>query len=280
MNMDSVNKWLTLAANLGVFAGIVFSLVLLSSSQLNAQPGVLVGPGDGGKSISAIVSLPRNEAIATALQPEYEDIRPGILNIVFRMWSMEDPIGAFEAYESLPFLDYDNHIEAQILQTWSQTDPTTALEIAATSANADTLPLVLLDVAMKNPEALVSVTEALLSVTNAVYLQIGREEWRAIIRGISSNNPQLAARLVANLGPDNDYLIGSFIGALAREDVVASLQWLMDYYPEGIEYLEAIASIFYIQDSEAAFDFISYLPAGTMRESYEQALIQAQEINQ
>jgi hypothetical protein len=276
MNMDSVNKWLTLAANLGVFAGIVFSLVLLSSYQLNAQPGILVGPRDGGKSISDIVSLPRNEAIATALQPEYEDIRPGILNIVFRLWSMEDPIGAFEAYESLPFLDYDNHIEAQILQAWSQTDPTTALEIAATSASADTLPLVLRDVAMKNPEALLS----LLSVTNAFYLQIGREEWRAIIEGISSNNPQLAARLVANMGPDDDYLIESFIYALAREDVVASLQWLMDYYPEGIEYLEAIASIFYIQDSEAAFDFISYLPAGTIRESYEQALIQAQEINQ
>jgi len=273
MNMDSVNKWLTLAANLGVFAGIVFSLVLLSSYQLNAQPGILVGPGDGGKSISDIVSLPRNEAIATALQPEYEDIRPGILNIVFRMWSMEDPAGAFEAYESLPFLDYGYHIEAQILQTWSQTDPTTALEIAATSASADTLPLVLRHVAMKNPEAL-------LSWTNAFYLQIGREEWRAIIEGISSNNPQLAARLVANMGSDNDYLIESFIYALAREDVVASLQWLMDYYPEGIEYLEAIASIFYIQDSEAAFDFISYLPAGTIRESYEQALIQAQEINQ
>ena len=151
--MDSVNKWLTLAANLGVFAGIVFSLVLLSSSQLNAQPGVLVGPGDGGKSISDIVSLPRNEAIATALQPEYEDIRPGILNIVFRLWSMEDPIGAFEAYKSLPFLDYDNHIEAHILQAWSQTDPTTALEIAATSANANTFPLVLHDVAKNNPEA-------------------------------------------------------------------------------------------------------------------------------
>lgn len=271
--MDSVNKWLTLAANLGVFAGIVFSLVLLSSYQLNAQPGILVGPGDGGKSMSAIVSLPRKEAISIALQPEYEDIRPGILNIVFRLWSMEDPIGAFEAYESLPFLDYGYHIEAQILQTWSQTDPTTALEIAATSASADTLPLVLRDVAMKNPEAL-------LSWINAFYLQIGREEWRAIIEGISSNNPQLAARLVANMGPDDDYLIESFIYALAREDVVASLQWLMDYYPEGIEYLEAIASIFYIQDSEAAFDFISYLPAGTIRESYEQALIQAQEINQ
>ena len=97
--MDSVNKWLTLAANLGVFAGIVFSLVLLSSYQLNAQPGLQVGPGDGGKSMSAIVSLPRKEAISMALQPEYEDIRPGILNIVFRMWAMEDPIGAFEAYE-------------------------------------------------------------------------------------------------------------------------------------------------------------------------------------
>jgi len=147
--MDSVNKWLTLAANLGVFAGIVFSLVLLSSCQLNAQPGLQVGPGDGGKSMSAIVSLPRKEAISIALQPEYEDIRPGILNIVFRLWSMEDPIGAFEAYESLPFLDYGYLIEAQILQTWSQTDPTTALEIAATSASADTLPLVLRDVAMK-----------------------------------------------------------------------------------------------------------------------------------
>ena len=277
--MDSVNKWLTLAANLGVFAGIVFSLVLLSSYQLKAQPSLQVGPGDGGKSMSAIVSLPREEAISMALQPEYEHIRPGILNIVFRMWAMEDPIGAHEAYESLPVLDYDNHIEAKILEIWSQTDPTTALEIAAASASADTLPLVLRDVAMKNPEALLSVTEALLSVTNAVYLQIGREEWRAIIQGISSNNPQLAARLVANMGPDNDYLIESFIYALAREDVVASLQWLMDYYPEGIEYLEPIASIFYIQDSEAAFDFISYLPAGTMRESYEQALKQAQKIN-
>ena len=270
MNMDSVNKWLTLAANLGVFAGILFSLVLLSSYQLNAQPVLQVGPGDGGKSMSAIVSLPRKEAISMALQPEYEHIRPGILNIVFRMWAMEDPIGAFEAYESLPILDYDNHIEAKILQTWSQTDPTTALEIAATSASADTLPLVLRDVAMKNPEAV-------LSWTNAFYLQIGREEWRAIIEGLS---PQLAARLVANMRPDDDYLIESAVYALAREDVVASLQWLMDYYPEGIEYLEAIASIFYIQDSEAAFAFISYLPAGTMRESYEQALIQAQEINQ
>ena len=268
--MDSVNKWLTLAVSLGVFAGIVFSLVLLSSYQLKAQPGILVGPGDGGKSMSAIVSLPRKEAISMALQPEYEHIRPGILNIVFRMWAMEDPIGAFEAYESLPILDYGYLIEAQILQTWSQTDPTTALEIAATSASADTLPLVLRHVAMKNPEAV-------LSWIDAFYLQIGREEWRAIIEGLS---PQLAARLVANMRPDDDYLIESAVYALAREDVVASLQWLMDYYPERIEYLEAIASIFYIQDSEAAFDFISYLPAGTMRESYEQALIQAQEINQ
>jgi hypothetical protein len=271
MNMDSVNKWLTLAANLGVFAGIVFSLVLLSSYQLKAQPSLQVGPGDGGKSMSAIVSLPRKEAISMALQPEYEHIRPGILNIVFRMWAMEDPIGAHEAYESLPVLDYDNHIEAIILQFWSQTDPTTALEIAAASASADTLPLVLRHVARKNPEAV-------LSWIDAFYLQIGREEWRAIIEGISS--PQLAARLVADMRPDDDYLIESAVYALAREDVVASLQWLMDYYPERIEYLEAIASIFYIQDSEAAFAFISYLPAGTMRESYEKALIQAQEINQ
>jgi hypothetical protein len=36
-----------LAANLGVLAGIVFSLVLLSSCQLNAQPGIQVGLGDG-----------------------------------------------------------------------------------------------------------------------------------------------------------------------------------------------------------------------------------------
>ena len=272
MNMGSVNKWLTLAANSGVLAGIVFSLVLLSSCQLNAQPGILVGPGDGGKSISDIVSLPRNEAIATALQPEYEDIRPGILNIVFRMWSMEDPESAYLAYESLPASEYDYLLESTILEYWLLTDPEAAIAKAANSNNEETFALVMRDAAHKNPRAAIAATQIFDN-------KMGRDEWRAVIEGVGSNNSLLASQLVASMQPDGEYLIESFIHGLAREDVVASIQWLLTNSPDNLEFYEGIASIFYIQDSDAAFEYIARLPAGPIGDSYERALLRAQETN-
>jgi hypothetical protein len=255
-----------------IFSSALFSFLAMTMSPLAAQSLVVKPPDNNAESMSSIVALPREEAIATALQPEYEDIRPGILNIIFRLWSMEDPASAYSGYQSLPTLDYSYLIETQILQQWLRSDLEIALNIAAQSAHEESFRLVLRDAAYIDPVAT-------LSYANTYSENMGRGEWRAVIDNIASNDPQLAAQQVAAMKPEGEYLIESFIYNLAREDSVASIQWLVNNYPNSTEYLEAIASIFYIKDSAAAFEYISRIPAGPLRDSYEQALLKAQEIN-
>ena len=93
--------------------------------------------------MSSVIALPREEAIATALLPDYEAIRPGILNIVMQIWAREDPAGAYAAFESLPEFDFSYLLDAQILQLWLNSDPETALSIAANSNYETTFNLVL-----------------------------------------------------------------------------------------------------------------------------------------
>ena len=224
-------------------------------------------------SISSVVGLPREEAIATVLQPEYEAVRPGILNIVLQLWAREDPAAAYASFKTLPEFEYSYLLEAQTLQLWLNSDPDTALSIAANSSYETTFLLVLQEAAHNLPEFA-------LEAARTYQALMGDAEWRVVIEGIASSNPELSAQQVAAMHPDGAYLIDSFIFALARKDVVAAIQWLLSYYPDSVDSLESVASIFYIQDTKAAFDYISRIPAGPFRDSYEQALLQAQETNQ
>ncbi len=251
----------------------LFILIALTSIQSAAQP-VLQSPARSGlESFSTILSLPRDEAIATALQPEHEEIRPGVLNIVFRKWAIQDPQGAYTAYKSLPALDYDYLIETQILQNWLRVDLETALELAANSENEETFGLVLRDAAYINPNAALAIARHYESIMDI-------EDWRSVIEGIASNEPYLAAEQVALMNSEGEYLIESFIYHLARQDIVASIQWLLQNSPDNVQYFESIASIFYIQDANAAFEYVSRIPSGPARDAYEQALLKAQKINE
>lgn len=222
--------------------------------------------------MGTIIGLPPEQAIATSLLPEYESIRPGILNIVFQRWATTDPESAYLAYESLPAIEYNYLLESTILKYWLLTDPEAAIAKAANSNNEETFALVMRDAAHTNPRAAIAATQIFDN-------KMGRNEWRAVIEGVGSNNSQLASQLVASMQPGGEYLIESFIYGLAREDVVASIQWLLTNFPDSLEFYEGIASIFYIQDSDAAFEYIARLPAGPIRDSYERALLRAQEIN-
>jgi len=251
---------------------IVFSWLGLANSMSSAQPPILVAPNSRTESMGSIIGMPPEQAIATALLPEYESIRPGILNIVFQRWSIQDPENAYAAYESLPTSEYSYLLESQILQYWLLTDPEAALAKAAYSNNEESFALVIRDAAFKNPRAAIAATEVYAS-------KMGSDEWRAVIEGVGSNDSLLAAQLVASMQPEGEYLIESFIYSLAREDVIASIQWLLTNFPDSLEFYEAIASIFYIQDSAAAFEYISRLPTGPIRDSYAQALLRAEETN-
>lgn len=222
--------------------------------------------------MGTIIGLPPEQAIATSLLPEYESIRPGILNIVFQRWATTDPESAYLAYESLPAIEYNYLLESTILKYWLLTDPEAAIAKAANSNNEETFALVMRDAAVKNPRAAIAATQIFDN-------KMGRNEWRAVIEGVGSNNSLLASQLVASMQPGGEYLIESFIYGLAREDVVASIQWLLTNFPDSLEFYEGIARIFYIQDSDAAFEYIARLPAGPIRDSYERALLTAQEIN-
>lgn len=251
-----------------------FSILLIFTSlPLWAQSTIQVAPNNDVVSMSSVIALPREEAIATALQPEYAAVRPGILNIVLQVWAREDPAGAYAAFEALPEFDYSHLLEAQTLQLWLNSDPETALAIAADSSYETSFKLVLQEAAHNLPEFA-------LDAARTYQAMVGEDEWQVVIEGVASSNPQLAAQQVAAMRPDGEYLIDGFIIGLAREDVVGAIQWLLTYYPDSTDSLESIASISYIQDAEAAFEYLTRIPAGPFRDSYEQALLQAQEINQ
>lgn len=247
-------------------------MLSLASSILFAQPPILAAPNSGAVSMGSIIGLPPEQAIATSLLPEYESIRPGILNIVFQRWATTEPESAYLAYESLPASEHSYRLESQILQSWLLTDAEAAIAKAANSNNEESFALVMREAAFRNPRAAIEATQIFDN-------RMGRNEWRAVIEGVGSNNSLLASQLVASMQPDGEYLIESFIHGLAREDVVASIQWLLTNFPDNLEFYEAIASVFYIQDSDAAFEYIARLPAGPIRDSYERALLRAQEIN-
>ena len=245
--------------------------LVLAHSPVSAQPRLVAGPNQ--TNWGHLIQLPREDAIALAFSPEYQQFQPGILNLVFRMWAMEDPGAAHERLLSLPGDIDTGRIEVQIIEAWLRTDPDAAIAAAADSENAQTFEMVLRSYAHLNPVAA-------LAAATEYDARLEKPGWTGIMEGVASRNPELAAQHVASLGPDGTYLIDAFIYGFAREYPDRAMDWLLAYVPQQTHHYDAIASIFYIRNPAEAFEYLEGMQQGAARNAFNVALCQAESVNQ
>ena len=187
-----------------------------------------------------IARLPREEAIALAYSPDYGQYQLGVLNLVFQMWAEEDPVAAYDRLLSLSNDFEKTLIETQIIERWMLIEPSRAMAAAANSESRQTFELALSFYAHRDPVAA-------LALAQEYRARVGEAAWTGIIEGVSSSNPQLAAQHVATLGRDGEYLVDAFIAALAIENPITALDWLLEHFPQQTEHYDTIASFFILE---------------------------------
>lgn len=243
----------------------------LSCSLVNAQPRLVTSASS--LNWGAIVALPREDAIALAFSPDYQQFRPGILNLVFRLWASEDPVAAHERLLSLSGDVDTGLIEVQVIEAWLRTDPVAAIAAAADSANAQAFEMALRTYAHHNPVAA-------LEAAQEYAARLEEPAWTGILEAVASSNHELAAQHVASLGPSGAYLIDTFIVPFAREHPGEAMDWLLTFFPQQTSHFEAIASIFYIQSPTDAFRYLGGMQQGDTRNVFTVALCQAKSVNE
>ena len=230
--------------------------------------------GSGGSfDWNAILRLPREDAIALAYLSQYSQYRPGILNLVFGFWATEDPAAA-HARLLLVSNDFETTgIEIQVIKSWMQTDAPSAIAAAASSNSPEIFEMALSDYAHQDPEAG-------LTIAQEYGTRLGPEAWTAVITGMASRNPQLAAQYIASLGEDGTYLIDAFIDNLIVADPEQTMNWLLAYFPDDTSHYDGIASFFYIRSPVDAFAYLDQMHEGAGKDTFAEALCRARSTNE
>ena len=222
---------------------------------------------------NAILRLPREDAIALAYSAEYDQFRPGILSIVFRIWASTDPIGAHNRLTTLPRDAAVDGIEMQVIKNWMAQDPRAALTAAVESPNTQAFPMAMNEYAHLDPEKALSIAQEYGST-------LGEAEWSGIVRGVADTRPDLAAEHVASLGNDGEYLLGEFIDHLILRDPAGAFDWLLTHFPNNTDHVDAIATAFFVRDPEHAFVYLTQMREGTTKRKFTKSLCQAKAVNE
>jgi hypothetical protein len=261
---------------MGVGVHARFRWVLLAVGLIQAHATLATQPAlvaaESGLDWNRVLSLPREEAIALAYLPEYARFRPGILNLVFRMWALEDPPAAHARLLTLAGELDIAPTEIQIIEQWLRFDPPTALAAAAESVRPMVLPMALAAFARQAPTAA-------LEVTHGHAAMLAPAELGLVIGAVAGSDPLLAAEYTASLGAQGAALVEYLIHALARMDPAYALDWLQQHYPDQISWFEGIASVYFIADPARAFAYLEGMEPGSGQRVFADGLCRAMSVN-
>ena len=221
----------------------------------------------------SVVRLPGEEAIKLANLPVYREYQMGILNLVFRMWALEDPSAAYDRMLVLPEAVDSSLLASSIIEQWLRIDPHNAMAAAANADDAQTFESALRIYAHQDPVNA-------LAITQAYGDSVGKTAWTGVIEGISSSAPELAAEYIASLGTDGEYLIGAFITQLTLKSPATALDWLQANFPRQNKHYDTIASFFYIRNPAEALAYLQRMPDGRAKRAYGRALSRARSVNE